>query len=107
MGGCFPCFESSNKEEEEDVEGRNGVKGGDEGNKEFGKEGSAAVNRVNSGIVTSFSFFLKVGFFSLGLFDEFENLGDVIFYAISFFYSSFIISFTWVLLLFCFCFLVF
>ncbi|XXG54209.1 hypothetical protein AAC387_Pa03g2153 [Persea americana] len=48
MGGCFPCFESSNKEEEEDVEGRNGVKGGDEGNKEFGKEGSAAVNRVNS-----------------------------------------------------------
>lgn len=59
MGGCFPCFESSNKEEEEEgeVEGINGVKGGDEGNKkEFGKEGSAAVNRVSSGIVTFFFF---------------------------------------------------
>lgn len=62
MGGCFPCFESSNKE----VEGRNGVKGGDEENKEeLVKEGSAAASRVSLGILSSFPFFFPFFFFIL------------------------------------------
>lgn len=68
MGGCLPCFGSSDTDKEE----RDGVKGGETGSKkEFGngKEGSS-VSRVSSGTVFFFSF-LQVGVFALDSFMKF------------------------------------
>lgn len=45
MGGCFPCFGSSDEEKEV----KNGVKGGEEGRKDARKEGSVSVSKVSLG----------------------------------------------------------
>lgn len=46
MGGCFPCFGSSDDEKK----AKNGVKGGEEGRKDGRKEGSVSVTKVSLGI---------------------------------------------------------
>jgi len=43
MGGCFPCFGSSDEEKKV----KNGVKGGEEGRKDARKEGSVSVSKVS------------------------------------------------------------
>lgn len=45
MGGCFPCFGSSDEEKKV----KNGVKGGEEGRKDARKEGSVSVSKVSLG----------------------------------------------------------
>lgn len=45
MGGCFPCFGSSDEEKKV----KNGVKGGEEGRKDARKEGTVSVSKVSIG----------------------------------------------------------